>query len=154
VRIQIGDVTMARANYREFLSDVPGMYSVSGLPEGHRASIALFGDRWKILRIVDDIPGTWFGDFPTPQAAIAALAADLGEQELAAGSLPQPHDGVARQHEDGRWSVYQVDTDGTLRLLAGPFDRHDALNRLRTLVPVSEGDQWVIDFWGVTRALS
>ena len=51
--IQIGRVMQSEANYREFFSGVPSMYAVDGLPAGQKASIALFGNSWKILRIID-----------------------------------------------------------------------------------------------------
>jgi hypothetical protein len=155
VQIQIGSVKAATSTYRrEFLSGVPFMYTVDGLPAGQSASIALFGRTWKILRIVDGIPGTWSGAFTTPQAAIAGLALEINGELPSALSLPQPHDGIAKQHEDGGWSVYQVDFNGEFRLLEGPYDKEEAIARLRALVPVAEGDQWVIDVWGVAHTLN
>lgn len=154
MQIQIGRVKMATATYREFLSGVPSMYAVAGLPAGERAAIALFGHTWKILRIVDDVPGTWTGDFATPHEAAAALSIEIEGKAPAAPSGPQPHDGIAKQFEDGRWRVYQVEFTGELRLLEGPYDKQEAITRLQALVPVAEGDQWVIDVWGVRHALN
>ena len=154
MQIKIGSVKGADSTYREFLSGVPFMYTIDGMPIGERALIALFGRTWKILRVVDDIPGTWFGDFPTPQAAVEGLARELHAQIATAAGGPQAHDGIAKQGEDGRWAVYQVDFDGHLRHLEGPYERDEAIARLQVLVPVDTGDQWVIDAWGVARTLN
>jgi len=154
VQIQIGRVKMATSTYREFLSGVPGMYDVDGMPVGQRALIAVFGRSWRILRIVDDVPGTWVGNFDSPQAAVAALARELNGSPPSSASEPQPHDGIAKQDEDGRWSVYQVEFNQSLKLLEGPYDKEEAITRLQALVPVSDGDQWVIDVWGVAYTLN
>lgn len=154
MQIQIGDVKGTDSTYREFLSGVPLMYTIEGMPTGERALIALFGNTWKILRIVDDVPGIWFGDFQTPQAAVAGLASELHAQISTVTSGPQPHDGIAKQGEDGRWAVYHVDFDGQLRYLEGPYEKDEAIARLQVLVPVETGDQWVIDAWGVARTLN
>lgn len=152
--IRIGQAKMARANYREFLSDVPSMYAVDGLPPGQRASIAQFGTSWKVLRIVDDVPSTWTGNYSTPQEAAAALSFDISGVPPDDTRGPQPHDGIAKQGEDGFWNVYQMTFEGTLQLLAGPFDKSDAIRKLQKLVPVEVGDQWVVDAWGVGHTLN
>jgi hypothetical protein len=154
VSIRIGHAKMARANYREFLSDVPSMYAVDGLPSGEHASIAQFGTTWKILRIVDDVPSTWTGNYSTPQEAAAALSIAVSGVPPEDSRGPQPHDGIARQGEDGLWNVYQMTFGGTLQLLAGPFDKRDAIRTLQDLVPVEVGDRWVIDAWGVGHTLN
>ena len=152
--IRIGQAKMARANYREFLSDVPHMYAVDGLPPGQRASIAQFGTSWKILLIIDDVPGTWTGNYSTPQEAAAALAISVSGAPPDETRGPQPHDGISKQSEDGFWNVYQMTFERTLQLLAGPFDKSDAIRKLQELVPVEVGDQWVVDVWGVGYTLN
>lgn len=153
--IQIGRVMQSEANYREFLSGVPSMYAVDGLPAGQKASIALFGNSWKILRIIDGVPGSWAGHFNSPQEAVSALVSELtGESQPSHSDGPQPHDGIAKQAANGQWSVYRVASNGELEFLEGPFDKRDAVERLRALCPVSEGNQWVIDVWGIGTALN
>ena len=154
MQIQIGNVKGTDSTYREFLSGVPFMYSIDGMPTGERALIALFGRTWKILRIVEDVPGTWFGDFPTPQAAVAGLASEIHAQISTVARGPQAHDGIAKQGEDGRWTVYQVDFDGQLLHLDGPYEKDEAIARLQALVPLEVGDHWAIDVWGVARTLN
>jgi hypothetical protein len=153
-RLRIGDVKATDSTYRGFLSGVPFMYTVDGMPVGERAVIALFGRSWKILRVVGDDPGTWNGDFQTPQDAVAGLATQVCAPPSGAEAGPQPYDGIARQDEDGRWTVYQVEPDGGARKLEGPYERDEAIARLRSLVPVDVGDQWVIDVWGVSHTLN
>lgn len=154
MELRIGDVKATDSTYRGFLSGVPFMYTIDGMPAGERAVIALFGSSWKILRVVGDEPGTWFGDFHTPQAAGVGLAAEVKASFATGDGGIQSHDGVAKQGDDGRWTVYQVDLDGQLRRLEGPYEKDEAIIRLRALVPIDVGDQWVIDIWGVARTLN
>jgi len=129
------------------------MYSIEGMPAGERAQVAVFGRSWKILRIIDDVPGTWFGDYTTPQAAAAALAAMMHADFLSRPDGPQPHDGIVRQEQDGRWYLFRVELDGTPTRLEGPYDKEEAIGRLRVVVPVDIGDQWVIDYWGIASPI-
>lgn len=152
--IRIGRVKAATATYREFLDGVPSMYTVDGLPAGQRASIAQFGKSWKILRIVDDIPGTWTGNYSTPQEAETALSIEVIGSAPDVIRGPQPGDGIARQNENGQWRVYHIEFDGALHMLGGPYGKQAAIEHLRTLVPVEKGDQWVIDVWGVAHTLN
>jgi len=153
--IQIGDVKMTASTYKEVLSGIPSMYEVHGLPVGQRALIALFGRTWRFLRIAGDVPDTWAGSYDSPRAALAALAHDVNAEPFTSDpTMLQPHDGVAKQDEAGRWSVYRVEPDRRLRFLDGPFEKQEAIGRLRELVPISEGDQWAVDVWGVAHTLN
>lgn len=129
VPIRIGGVKGATSTYREFLDGVPSMYSVDGLPAGQRASIAQFGKSWKILRIVDDMPGIWTGNYSTPQEAEAALSIEVSGSTPDAPRGPQPGDGIAKQDEEGQWRVYQMESNGALNMLGGPYGKQAAIEQ-------------------------
>ena len=52
-------------------------YSVSGLPPGENAQIALLDGCWRILRWNDEWHGNWSGEYPTAEAALAELQKDI-----------------------------------------------------------------------------
>lgn len=52
-------------------------YAVVGLPPGKNALIGKKAGRWRILRVQDNVPDSWRGDYETAESALAALADEL-----------------------------------------------------------------------------
>jgi hypothetical protein len=56
-------------------------YEVVGLPSGHEARISSVPPHeWRILRIRRGQTVGWYGNYPTMEAALASLQADLDEE--------------------------------------------------------------------------
>jgi hypothetical protein len=64
-----------------FQPEAPGVhviqYEVVGLPPKRSALISKRDGRWQILRVQDNVPDAWRGSYESPQAALAALAAEM-----------------------------------------------------------------------------
>jgi hypothetical protein len=130
------------------------MYEVMGLATPQKVVVGYVDHKWRYMHGFGDSGSQWIGEFETPRAALSAVAAALGAE---ADDVPtiQPHDGVARQDDDGAWRVYEVDHEGVEILREGPFASKDgALERLKVLVPIEQGDQWVVDAFGVAYTLN
>ena len=51
-------------------------YEVVGLPPKQNVLIGKKDGHWRILRVRNDVPGTWSGTYLTAEAALAALKAE------------------------------------------------------------------------------
>jgi hypothetical protein len=60
-------------------SDTPVAYDVGGLPSNLAVEIAEIDGRWQLVVRRDGITGDWQGDFESPDAALAAIAAELNQ---------------------------------------------------------------------------
>jgi hypothetical protein len=52
-------------------------YAIVGLPPRRNVLIGKKDGRWRILRVRDNVPDSWRGDYETADAALADLAAEL-----------------------------------------------------------------------------
>ena len=58
--------------------DQPTAYDVAGLPPDLAIEIAEMDGRWQLLVVRDGMAGDWQGDFESADAALAAIARELG----------------------------------------------------------------------------
>jgi hypothetical protein len=52
-------------------------YAVVGLPASQNALIGRKAGRWQILRVHNNVPDSWRGDYETAETALAVLADEL-----------------------------------------------------------------------------
>jgi hypothetical protein len=67
---------------------------------------------------------------------------------------PMPGDGVARENEDGTWTVCRVNSHDQLEAVETAPDEATATARLRELFSVATSDQWVVTRFGTARTLN
>lgn len=155
MRIRLGAVTATTSTYHECLSGVPIRYEVAGLPSGQRVVIGQVNHDWRILSGAGEPGAQWSGDFKSPTEALKGLASTLGVEADVPPMDAQAHDGVARQDEEGRWDVWVLDEFNVMERHAGPIvSKSDATKELQRLVPVKDGDQFVVDAIGVVEILN